>query len=84
MSSNVAGTWKVRPMPSRACASGERARHVDAVEHDAAGGRQRVAGEAIEEGRLAGAVRPDQADDLALVDREIGARDRARSCRTPW
>src|SRR3954469_7619903 len=23
MSSNVAGTWKVRPMPSRACASGE-------------------------------------------------------------
>ena len=41
-----------------------------------------LAGEAIEEGRFAGAVRADQADDLALVDREIGAGDGARSRRT--
>src|ERR1700727_2532867 len=37
--------------------------HVLAIEDDAATGRQSLAGEAIEEGRLAGAVRPDQADD---------------------
>ena len=50
--------------------------HVLAVEDDAAGGRQGLAGEAIEEGRFAGAVRADQADDLVLVHGEIGARHR--------
>ena len=60
---------------------GRGARHVGAVERDAAGGRQRVAGEAVEEGRLAGAVRADQADDLALVDRR-DRRPRPRAgCR---
>ena len=58
--------------------------HVLAGEDDAAGGRQCLAGEAVEEGRFAGAVRADQADDLALVHGEIGARRPRGSCRTPW
>ena len=48
-----------------------------------AGGRHGIAGETIEEGRFAGAVRPDQADDLAFRDRKIGVAHARRSCRTP-
>ena len=45
-----------------------RAAAVAAVERDLALGRDVQAGEAVEEGRLAGAVRADQTDDLALAD----------------
>ncbi len=55
------------------------ARDVHAVEHDTARGRQRVSGKAIEECGLAGAVRADQADDLALVDGQVRARDGAQA-----
>ena len=50
--------------------------HVVAVEEDPSSTRLEVAGEAIEEGRFACPVRPDQADDLALADLEAGVRDR--------
>jgi hypothetical protein len=57
---------------------GRRARDVDAVEAATRARRSAaIAGEAVEEGRLAGAVRADQADDLALLDGQIGAVDRA-------
>ena len=36
---------------------------------DAAAGRGMQAGDGVEEGGLAGAVRPDQAEDLALGQR---------------
>src|SRR5215207_4938024 len=45
------------------------------VEVDAAGGRLVDAGEDVEEGRLAGAVRPDQADDLSARDNEVDVVD---------
>jgi hypothetical protein len=50
-----------------------RAREVLAVEDDSPTARHGLAGEAIEKGRLAGAVRTDQPDDVTLVDGEIGA-----------
>ena len=78
MSSNVTGTWKVRAMPSRACASGvARWSRRWSQEADAAGGRFGVARQAVEERALAGAVRADQADDLALGHVQVGAIHRA-------
>src|SRR6202051_4476192 len=71
MSSKVIGTWKVRPIPARAWASGE-ARVKSSAKDDPAGGRRGGAGQAIEKGRLPRAVRADQPDDVALVDGEIG------------
>ena len=44
---------------------------VAALEHDRAGGRRHLAGQHLEEGRLAGAVRADDAAQLAVIDREI-------------
>ena len=44
---------------------------VAALEHDLAGGRRDLAGQHLEEGRLAGAVRADDAAQLALVDGEV-------------
>jgi hypothetical protein len=49
------------------------ARQIDAVKQDAPCARHHVAGHAIEEGRFACAVWPDQADDLALRHCKIGA-----------
>ena len=48
-----------------------------AVEHDTTAGRLVQAADAVEERGLAGAVRPDQRADLALLDREgeVGERD---------
>ena len=46
------------------------------LEHDPAGGRRDRAGDQVVERALAGAVRADQADELALPDREAHARDR--------
>ena len=47
-----------------------------AGEAHAAARRREVAGEAVEEGRLAGAVGADEADDLARSDGEVGLRQR--------
>ena len=79
MSSNVVGTWKVRPMPARACASGEARVTSVPAKTIVPRGRHGFAGEAIEEGRFAGAVRADQADDLAFVHGQIGAARRRGS-----
>ena len=73
MSSKVAGTWKVRPMPSRACVSGGASVTSTPSKTMRPLARPQIAGDAVEEGRLAGAVGADEADDLALVDVEIGA-----------
>jgi hypothetical protein len=56
-----------------------RARHVDTVEQHAARRGHRIAGKAIEEGGLAGAVGTDQPDDLAFRDGEIGAPHRQKT-----
>jgi hypothetical protein len=47
-----------------------------AFEQDLAGGRQQIAGQAVEEGGFAGAVRPDQAENVALLQRHRGGIDR--------
>ena len=46
---------------------------------DGAGRRPQEAGQQIEAGRLAGAVRADEADDLALVDGEVDVVDGGES-----
>ncbi len=51
------------------------ARHVLAAELDLPGGRLVDAGEHVEERRLAGAVRADQAGDRAFGDREVDVVD---------
>src|SRR5205823_4772759 len=52
---------------------------VDAVEEDPARRGAVEAGEHVEERRLAGAVRADQADDRALGDREVEVVDREQA-----
>src|SRR6478735_9743240 len=47
-----------------------------AVEEDGAGRRGEEAGEQVEQGRLAGAVGPDERVDRALRDRQVDAGDR--------
>ena len=67
--------WNVRPMPRCVNACGGLPGHVLAREDHAARGRLVDAGEHVEERRLAGAVRPDQADDRALRHREVDVVD---------
>ena len=47
-----------------------------------AGGRAVDAGDDVERGRLAGAVGADQADELAVVEREVEVAQRAAGRRT--
>ena len=75
MPSKVCGTWKVRASPRCALASGVRFGDVVAFEQHLAGGRYEIAGQAIEEGRFAGAVRSDQAENVALLQRHAGRVD---------
>ena len=77
------GIWKVRPTPLAMRASGPAARHVRAVDQDAAGGRLQAAGEQVEQRRLAGAVRADQAEQLAAPKRDRHAVDGAQAAETP-
>src|ERR1700724_3703477 len=56
-----------------------RPRHVLAIEPDGAGGWPQIAGKAIEERRFAGTIRPDEADDVAFRNVEIGVRYRAKA-----
>ena len=67
------GIWNVRPMPVGAAPHRRQARDVPAAEADAAAVEREIAGDQVEQRRLAGAVRPDDAERLALVDVE---RDR--------
>ena len=48
----------------------------DAAERHRAGRHRQVAGQAVEEGRLAGSVGADQAEDVALLDRHRRVVDR--------
>ncbi len=56
------------------------ARDLDPAELDPARGRQVEAGEQVHERRLPGPVRPDQADDLALLEREVDILERLDAC----
>ena len=69
------GTWVLMPMPSRAIAIGSRPVDVAAAEQDPARRRPELAGQALEEGALARAVRPDQAAQLALAQGEVDMVD---------
>ena len=68
--------WNVRPTPRSVTACGGLAGHVVAVEDDPSGRRPVDARQHVEERRLAGAVRADQARDRALLDREVDVVDR--------
>ena len=76
--------WNVRPMPSAVTWCGlsdldppALGRHDRApVERDLAGGRDVVAGDHVEERRLAGAVGADERDDRAARDVEVDVVDR--------
>src|SRR5207253_755217 len=59
--------------PELGAAEGGEPGDVGAVEADAAGIRRGGPGDEIEERRLAGAVRPEEAEELALLDVEIHA-----------
>ena len=69
-------TWKVRPMPRWAAAVRRQAVDARALEPDLAlVGRKRAADQ-VDERRLAGAVGPDQPEDLAACERETDVVDR--------
>ena len=74
--SKVSGTWKLRASPSRARASGGRRVTSVPLKVTRARRHRQVAGQAVEEGRLARAVGADQAEDVALLDRHRGVVDR--------
>ena len=67
---NVAATWNVRPTPRRAIARGGRPSMRAPASRTVPGVGRELAVDEVEAGRLAGAVRPDQRDDLAGGDRE--------------
>ena len=65
-----------RDASARAARAG---RSASAVEPHLAGGRRVDAGEDADQRRLAGAVRPDEPDDLAALDRERDAGERVHA-----
>ena len=67
--------WNVRAMPRPGDLVGLAPGEVDAREPDCALGRLVHAGHDVEHRRLAGAVGPDQREDLALVDVEVELGD---------
>ncbi len=75
--------------PGPAAAVRRPAGDLDAAELDQPRGRQVEAGEQVHERRLPCSVRPDQADDLARLEREtdrferLDARERARDAEGP-
>ena len=75
MPSKVCGTWKVRARPRCARASGVMVGDIVAFEQHLARGRDEIAGQAVEEGGLAGAVRADEAENVALLQRHAGGID---------
>ena len=72
--------WKVRPSAERGCAlSGPRLVTSEPPSTMRALRRPQAAGDQVEQRRLAGAVRADQPDDLALRDRERHVVDGAHA-----
>ena len=72
------------PCPCESCRV--RTAYRPAVERDVAGIAREVAGDQIEGGGLAGAVRADQRRDAALLDREVASvdgRDTSEALRQP-
>ena len=67
--------WNVRAMPSAVICVRRHAGDVRLRRTRLARGRLVDAGQHVEEGRLAGAVRADQADDRAARDREVDVVD---------
>ncbi len=72
---NRRSVWNVRAMPRWVILCGSSPTMLRALEHDVALDRLVDAGDEVEERRLAGAVRPDHAHDLALVDMQVEAVD---------
>ena len=70
-------------MPRAASCLGREAGDVAAVEPDRAGVGPVEPGDEIEQRRLAGAVRADDADELALGDVEIDAIDGGQAAEAP-
>ena len=65
-----AGCWNVRASPWLRERGRARPAHLDVVDRDRAGARPVVPADAVEQRGLAGAVGPDEAEDLARLDRE--------------
>ena len=76
-SSNSSSDCHVRAEPRRARWCGRQLRDRRAVERDRAR-RWHEAGERVDRGRLAGAVRPDQPDELAGLDAQVEVVDGAQ------
>ena len=77
------GELKRAHEPARGDLMRAEAGDVLAVEDDRPAGRSQKSAQEIEAGRLAGAVRADQADDLALVDGEVDAVDGRQPAEEP-
>ena len=72
---NSRSVWKVRAMPLRVILFGGKPDDRLALEEDVALLGRVDAGHEVEERRLAGAVGPDHADDLVLVDVQVEVGD---------
>ena len=70
---NSRSVWNVRAIPRRVIWCGSRPLMLEPAKTDVAVGGLVDARDEVEQRRLAGAVRPDHADDLALVDVEVEA-----------
>ena len=66
---SVCEIWKVRPKPSTARRFGRQPTDVPPIQRDRTGAGDQLAGQQVEQRRLAGAVRADDADDLARCHR---------------
>ena len=78
--------WNVRAMPGRTTSRGLGG-STSPANRTSPDGRLVQAGEAVEEGRLAGAVRSDQADDLARMNVEadvVRPRSGRRTASSRW
>ena len=74
--------WNVRASPARPRRCGGQRVMSLSAELDPPGRRQVEAGEDVDERRLAGAVRADQAEDLVGLELEVDVRERLRRPRT--
>ena len=71
--------WNVRPMPAAHTWSGRRPSIRRPAKRISPTSGAKTPGDHVEDGRLAGAVRPDQPDDGAFGDVERHAGDRAQA-----
>ena len=75
----AAGSGRCGRCRRRAMRCAGTAGELAALEHDRAGGRRVVAADDVDEGRLARAVRPEQAEDLAAPHVDVDAGERAHA-----